>query len=125
MIPGTFVTFIPPKFHDQPFVIEAKEKELKNFEKFMAYEIVKYTNQPYITSGWVITQKNYEGVKGCKARLVVHGNQILEEVRTDSPTIRKSSLRQLFFLAAQYKWDVSVGDVTRQTKGRNSHPRPP
>ena len=108
---GCYVTFIPKEFHHYPFVIEAKEKELKNFNKFLVYEEVDDVGQNYITSGWVVTEKWIEGEQRCKARLVVHGNQLVEEIRTDSPTVRKASLRIQFFLAAQYQWKVKTADV--------------
>ena len=54
----------------------------------------------------------YGDVVGCKARLVVHGNQELEEVQSDLPTVTKQSLRMVYTLAAQYGWEVVTSDVT-------------
>ena len=68
----------------------------------MVYKVVKDTkNDSYITSGWVITEKFTVGKRACKASLVVHGNQVVDDIQTDSPTVRKSSLRILFTLAVQ------------------------
>ena len=63
-------------------------------------------------SGWIITKKLYGDVVGCKARLVVHGNQESYDVRSDSPTVTKQSLRLVFTLAAQFGWEVITSDVT-------------
>ena len=47
-----YVTFIPQKYWNYPFVKEAKERELANFDKFMVYKVVKDDkNYPFITSG--------------------------------------------------------------------------
>ena len=109
---NVYVVFIPPKFHHYPFVIEAKEREMENFDKFAMYDIVKKDGQKFITSGWIITEKTVDGKQACKARLVVHGNQVIDEYRTDSPTVRKASLRLQFFLAAQFQWKVETADIT-------------
>ena len=58
------------------------------------------------------SEKIYGDNVGCKARLVVHGNQLEDPVETDSPTVRKLSLRLQFALAAQYGWQVKTADVT-------------
>ena len=54
------------------------------------------------------TEKMLVDVNGVKARLVARGN----EVRTDSPTIGKPTLRIQFALAAQHGWKVECSDVT-------------
>ena len=79
----------------------------------MVYKVVKNDkNYPFITSGWVVTEKFLKGKRACKVRLVVHGNQIVDNIQMDSPTVRKSSLRILFALAVQYEWKVKTADVT-------------
>ena len=109
---NSYVTFIPRKYWNMPFVREAKEKEIRNFQKYMVYTEVEWDSQPFVTSDWVVTEKVIDGEKGCKARLVVHGNQAMDQLNTDSPTVRKCSLRLLFFLAAQFGWKVKTADVT-------------
>ena len=107
-----YVVFIPRKDWEKPFVLEAKEKELKNFESYGAYETVPDQGQARLTSGWVITEKLYGDIVGCKARLVVHGNQETYNFQKDSPTVTKQTLRIVFSLAAQYGWEVITSDVT-------------
>ena len=106
------MVFIPKKDWSKPFVIEAKEREIQNFDRYGAYKTVSDEGQPRLTSGWIITEKLYGDIVGCKARLVVHGNQELYDVRTDSPTVMKQSLRLAFTIAAQYGWEVITSDVT-------------
>ena len=62
-------------------------------------------------SARVITEK-LGTETGIKARLVVHGNQEKFPARTDSPMVKKSSMRMQLALAAQNKWKVRTADVT-------------
>ena len=36
----------------------------------------------------------------------------MDNIQTDSPTVRKSSLKILFALAVQYVWKIKTADVT-------------
>ena len=107
-----YVVFIPRHLHHTKAVVEAKRKELDNFKTFGVYEIVPDVGQPRIRTGWVITEKMFGQVKGVKARLVARGNEESQTVRTDSPTVGKSTLRLQFAIAAQYSWKVESSDVT-------------
>ena len=115
----SFIVFIPRKEWHKPFVVKAKEKELKNFQDYGAYLEVPDVGQPKLTSGWVVKEKMYGDVIECKARLVVHGNQEIEEVQSDSPTVTKQSLRMVYTLAAQYGWEVVTLDVTSRQPSYN------
>ena len=109
----TYMVKIPREDWDKPFVLEAKKKELDNFKQYKAYEEVKDRGQSYITASWVITEKIYgNGEKGCKARLVCNGNQLTETVPSDSPTVRKNTLRTMTALCVQYGWKMYNCDVT-------------
>ena len=103
---------IDRKHWKEPAVIKAKEKELANFKKHEAYEWVKDIGQPRISSGWVITQKQFQDVLGAKARLVCHGNQEWQAHPSDAPTATKVGLRLLFAICAQMGWQVMTADVT-------------
>jgi hypothetical protein len=107
-----YVVFIPRHLHTTKAVVDAKTKELDNFKTFGVYEIVPDIGQPRIRTGWVITEKMFGQVKGVKARLVARGNEEEQTVRTDSPTVGKSTLRLQFAIAAQYGWKVESSDVT-------------
>ena len=71
------VTEVPRKYHNSPEVIQAKELEFKNFQKFKAFDEVEDVGQRRITSRWVVTQKEeHDGMKSkIKSRLVVRGFQ--------------------------------------------------
>ena len=106
------VTMIPKQHWDQPAVIEAKKRELENFERHKAFEWVRDIGQPRISSGWVITPKQFGDVMGVKARLVCHGNQEASEHQSDAPTSTKLGLRMLFTICTQMGWSVMSADVT-------------
>ena len=113
----SYVVFVPRKDHHLPEVIAAKQKELQHFKDYKVYRSIPDSGQPRISSGWVITRKEIDGKPGIKARLVCHGNQasLLQQSideRSDSPTVKKSSVRLLLFLAAQYGWRIETRDVT-------------
>ena len=109
----TFVVFIPKHKHKLDFVKKAKEKELENFKNYEAYEEVPDIGQERISMSWIIAEKLYgDGTKGCKARLVAHGNQLHNSVPKDSPTARKTTLRLTTSLCVQYGWKMHNCDVT-------------
>ena len=90
----------------------AMQSELKNFTDFDVYDVVRDEGQHAITSGWVVIRKIKQDKKIVKASLVINGNQELEAVRSDSPTISKQSLRIQFTLAMQNNWKMHSADVT-------------
>ena len=106
------VIFVPRAKWNTFEVKEAMKKELKNFENFEVYKLVDDIGQDFISSGWVITEKVKNDQTYIKARLVIHGNQEEEPPRTDSPTVKKTSLRIQFTLAAQNDWVLHSADVT-------------
>ena len=108
----TYTVFIPKEDWTKPFVIEAMEKEIKNFQNYNAYKEVVDLGQARMSSGWIVTEKCYGDVIGCKARLVVHGNQEGFSDSVDSPTVSKQTLRLQFTLAAQMGWEIVMADIT-------------
>ena len=66
------VTEVPRKYHNSTEVIQAKELEFNNFQKFEAFdEVEDIIGQRRITSRWVVTQKeDHDGMKSkIKSRL--------------------------------------------------------
>ena len=128
---STFVVFIPASQHKHPKVIAAKQKELNNFKEYKAYTWVRDVGQERCSCGWVITEKIMgDGEMGVKARLVIHGNQISEEVDSDSPTVRKVTMRIMITMAVQYGWTLHSADVTAaflqsEVMVRTVHVNPP
>ena len=107
-----YVVHIDRKHWHKPEVQEAMKKELSNFSNFDVYDLVEDKGQHFITSGWVIVEKEKEGSRIIKARCVIHGNQELLPVRSDSPTVKKSNLRIQLTLAIQNDWVMCSADVT-------------
>ena len=127
----TLVTFIHPKDYGTPRVKAAKIREHQNFIEFKAFREVDDVGQQWCSSSWVLTDKIMgNGEMGAKARIVVHGNQLDNNVDSDSPTVRKITLRVMICLAVQYRWRVSTADVTAaflqsQVMLRTVHVKPP
>ena len=127
----TYVTLIPRSQHSHPTVIAAKKKEIDNFRSYNALREVKDVGQERCTSGWVVTDKIMgDGQKGVKARLVIHGNQLSQQVDSDSPTVRKVTMRIMITLAVQYGWKLHSSDVTAaflqsEVMVREVHANPP
>ena len=93
-------------------VVKAKMTELENLKKHEVYEEIPYTDQDVIQTTWVITESMKNGENQIKARLVAKGfqeNQL--EIRKDSPTCLKTSLRLTFCVATSNKWTVKVLDI--------------
>ena len=106
------VVLVPRAMHKSPAVVQAKLKELKNYKDFQVYEVVPDEGQIRIRHNWVITQKQDEdGTLIVKARLCGRGDEEMELLRTDSPTISKMSLKIVFALSAQFNWKTESGDV--------------
>ena len=70
--------------------------------------------QDTISSRWVFTEKDTDGKKIVKARMVARGFEEDVEllgIRTDSPTCSKHSLRLVMVSAAMYNWDINSIDI--------------
>merc|ERR1712074_305431 len=72
---AVFAVEVPTKEHKKPEVIEAKDRELENLEKYEVFEEVEDTGQERIGSRWVITKKEKSDGQKCayKGRLVARG----------------------------------------------------
>ena len=81
-----------------PEVIEAKQKEIENLEKYEVFEEVKYEGQETVGSRWVITKKEKADgqKKNIKGRLVAKGFQEIEAPQLDSPTMLRESMKFFF-----------------------------
>ena len=113
----SYVTLLPREEHDSLDAQEAKNLEIQHFKDYGVYKEVLDHGQPRISSGWVLTRKIIDGENKVKARLVCHGNQQSvwntdSSTRTDSPTVKRKSIKVLVAMAAQYGWMVKTQDVT-------------
>ena len=61
--------------HKKPDVIEAKQREIENLEKYGVFEEVEDIGQERVGSRWVITRKEKADRQktNCKGRLVAKG----------------------------------------------------
>ena len=86
--------------HKKPEVIEAKQKEIENLEKYGVFEEVEDEGQDKLGSRWVITRKEKADgqKKNVKGRLVAKGFQEKEAPQSDSLTMLRESIK-MFFLS--------------------------
>ena len=107
------VVVIPRNLHYQPACIQAKEKELQNWEDFGVYEEVQDEGQKTLGTNWVMVMKIIDGKEVPKGRLCVRGD--LEEdvdlVRRDSPTVNKTNIKLFYLMAMHKKWRIKTADV--------------
>merc|ERR1712030_121308 len=77
---------VPVSEHKAPEVVEAKERELENLNKYEVFEEIEDCGQERITSRWVITKKERaDGQKAdYKGRLVTRGFQEKSAPQSDS-----------------------------------------
>ena len=103
-----FVVNIPQKYHNDPEIIEAKERELEKWQKYDAYEEVESNDRHILGSRWVVQEKNGK----IKARFVVKGCQEQLDPRSDSPTASRDSFKLFLSLAANEDFHLKSLDVT-------------
>lgn len=93
-------------------VLNAKLKELENWIKEDVYQEVTDDGQKTISVRWVVTPKMINGVWSTKARLVARGfEEDSSQIRADSPTCMRETIRIMLTLASSYKWNVSTIDI--------------
>ena len=90
---------------------EEKEKELENWNKLEVYDEVNDEGQDCVTVKWVFSEKEVEGKKIKKARLVARGYQELADTQRDSPCVNKESQRVALAVIASEGWELRSLDV--------------
>ena len=99
-------------FYNTGEIHEAKEKEMNNWRTNKVFSEVEDTGQEAISTRWVITEKMKDGNGVVKARLVARGfEEEKEDIRKDSPTCTKESVRIALSLASALGWKVKSTDV--------------
>ena len=90
------------------------EEEIKKFKSFDAFEEVNDDGQFVIRTRWVFTVPDDQS-KGynLKARLCMRGDkeQNIENIRADSPTAHKDSLKLALSIAANENFEIFSGDI--------------
>lgn len=98
-------------FEDED-ILSAKLKELDHWKENNVYENVKYGGQKLVTTRWVVTEKDVDGARICKARLVARGfEEQNEELTTDSPTCAPEILKITLAIMKSYGWKCKSLDV--------------
>ncbi len=94
-------------------VKQAMALEIENWKNHNVFTEVEDEGQTAVSSRWVITEKYKEGVKCVKARLVARGFEEADigEIRKDSPTCGKESLRLCLTLFASMNWKINSLDI--------------
>ena len=93
-------------------ITEAKGKEIANWVQNDVYEEVEFNQQPLLSVRWVVTEKVKNGENVLKARLVARGfEEYTNELRKDSPTCAKESVRVTLAIAMAQNWECHSIDV--------------
>ena len=93
-------------------VIAAKEKEIANWVENDVFEEVDYNSQQLLSVRWVVTEKIKNGEPFVKARLVARGfEEDTDNLRKDSPTCSKESVRIALAVAVARNWECHSIDV--------------
>ena len=91
---------------------EAKRQELQKWIEMDTYTEVQDEGQSYITTRWVCTEKIKDNEIVLKARLVARGfEENTNELRKDSPTCQKESLRCFLSILSSMKWKIHSIDI--------------
>ena len=107
-----FFVILPRWQHKEERCLEAKEKELKNWDDFGTFSEVQDEGQKTLGLNWILTEKVVDGKPVVKARLCVRGDlEEPNELRTDSPTINKTNIKLFLLIAASKGWDVKTADI--------------
>ena len=104
---------VPVREHKKPEVIEAKNKEIENLEKYGVFEEVEDEGQETVGSRWVINRKEKaDGQKQkVKGRLVAKGFQEKESPQSDSPTMLRESMKMFIMVAANENFELRKIDI--------------
>ena len=95
---------IPRDKHDESECIEAKRREFEVWKDFKVFEEVRNIGQSYITSCWVLTEKDGGTIK---AHLVYYGFQEDAKIQSDSPTCGKEAMRVFLSTTAIKGWNLN------------------
>ncbi|VDI54554.1 Hypothetical predicted protein [Mytilus galloprovincialis] len=102
---------VPQSRHNENQVKHAKQLEMDNWKSFKVYDEIPYSGQKLMSTRWVITEKEMNGERKVKARLVVRGFEEENEVKSDSPTVHKESLRLFLAIASTSEFDIHSIDI--------------
>ena len=97
---------------NNPVFEQAKLDEIRKWKELQAYVEVPDEGQSCISTRWVCTHKIVGDKVINKARLVVRGfEEKTLQMRSDSPTCNKESLRLILAILAAKRWKMHTLDV--------------
>ena len=94
-------------------VFHAKVKELDNWKIHEVYSEVEDVGQDSISVRWVVSEKVHDGANVVEACLVASWfeEKNTEDLRKDSPTCMKESLRLLAIIVSPERWKIRSLDI--------------
>ena len=108
---GSLDTFHGSVPDDDAFALP-KMQEIEKWKQFETFQEVPDTGQESISTRWVCTRKIKGGRVTHKARLVARGfEEMSSNLKTDSPTCSKESLRLLLAIISSNGWKLHSLDV--------------
>lgn len=108
------VKIIPTKEYNRPEVQEAMQAEILKYKSFNAFKEVQNVGQPSIPIKWVVTEQKEDGKnQPYKARMCIRGDleKGKENIRSDSPTASKETLKLALIIAANEGFKIKSVDV--------------
>ena len=92
---------------------DAKKAELQSWDDNNVYSCVKNTGQRCISTRWVNTLKNNNGIITPKSRLVVRGYEEYNKqfISKESPTCSREAIRIALSISQLYGWDLRIIDI--------------
>ena len=115
---SVFVVNIPKSKYDEPACVEAKQKELREYENLNVFEVVDINEaeSEVIATEWILVEgEEQDGAKVVRARLCLMGNmkESLHRICKQIPTVNNKSLKILLSIAVSKGWEIRTCDVER------------
>src|SRR6201990_198253 len=112
---GKIVTFKNKETDNTEQIKEAKQKEISSWKENNVFEEIDGDKEnKVLKTRWIITEKEKEGDKICKARLVVKGfmeKECLDIEDSEAPTFSIEGLKVILAIINMKDWQVKTLDV--------------
>src|SRR5215469_1813317 len=114
IIEGEEIFFCDEKECENDRVKQAKEKELNSWKENEVYTETEWKEGiKVVNARWIVTEKEKEGGKMCKARLVARGFLEKNEnnMECEAPTCTNEGLKIVISTIKKNKWKVRSLDI--------------
>lgn len=112
---GKVTTFKIHETDKMEKIKDAKKKEISSWKENNVFEeIDRYKEKKVLKTRWIITEKEKDGEKICKARLVVKGfmeKECLDTEDCEAPTFSIEGLKVILAIINMKDWQVKTLDV--------------